>query len=584
MPLNRWPQLCENPAYRNSPVKRAVVLFLAALLLLHAELTFAASRSPVRGKRGMVVSADEYATQVGVSILAKGGNAVDAAVAVGFALAVTHPSAGNIGGGGFMLVRPAKTGETMAIDYREKAPRRATRDMYLDKQGNVVPELSTVGYKAAGVPGTVAGLALALEKYGTMKLSELIQPSINLAEKGIVVRHTLARSLRQSAALLSRFPDSHSLFLRQGRYFEEGNLLVQKDLARTLRTIAQSGPSAFYDGPIAELIVADMERHGGLVTREDLKTYQPRLRPAIKGLYRGYEICSMPPPSSGGIALLEMLNILEPYPLANYGHNSSRTLHLMAEAMRLAFRDRAEFLGDSDFVKVPVAGLIAKKYAAQLRLGIDPYLAAESRKMAPGRPTAYESAETTHYSIVDAAGNAVANTYTLNGSYGGGATVHQAGFLLNNEMDDFSSKPGNPNMFGLVQGEANAIAPNKRPLSAMTPTIVTKENRLFLVTGSPGGPTIINTVLQVLINVIDFKRTLQEAVDAPRIHHQWLPDRLSLERGGFPIDVVDALKGRGHTIEWVDAMGDAHSIMIEAETAVRLGAADPRRNGLALGY
>lgn len=568
---------------RSIPRRFLAPLVLAALLA-HSVLPFAASRTPVRGKHGMVVTTDEYATQVGLAILRKGGNAIDAAVAVGFALAVTHPSAGNIGGGGFMLIRRAATGETLAIDYREKAPQKARRDMYLDKNGNVVPDLSTVGYKAAGVPGTVAGLARALEKYGAMKLADVMQPSIDLAEKGFVVRHTLARSLQAGAKLLSQFPESDRIFLRNGKYFEEGDLLVQKDLAETLKAIARNGAKEFYEGRVADLLVADMKRQGGLITKEDLRAYQPAIRPALKGSYRGYEIYSMPPPSSGGIALLEMLNLLEAYPLSSYGHQSSRTLHLMIEAMRLAFRDRAEFLGDADFVKVPVAGLISKKYAAHLRPRIDPYLAADSRKMAPAQPTAYESPETTHYSIVDAEGNAVANTYTLNGSYGAGATVQGAGFLLNNEMDDFSAKVGTPNMFGLLQGEANAIAPGKRPLSAMTPTIVTKDKQLYLVIGSPGGPTIINTVLQVLVNVIDFNRTIQEAVDAPRIHHQWMPDKVRLERDGFSDDVVEALKARGHAVEWTEAMGDAHGIMIEPKTGVRLGGADPRRNGLALGH
>jgi gamma-glutamyltranspeptidase/glutathione hydrolase len=563
-------------------VRRALMSFL--VLLLIAVLTFPASRTPVRGQHGMVVSTDDYASQVGSEILKKGGNAVDAAVAVGFALAVTHPAAGNLGGGGFMLIRPGNGGEAVAIDYREKAPSKAQRDMYLDKKGEVVPDLSTVGYLATGVPGTVAGLALALEKYGTMKWADLVQPSIDLAEKGFVVSYTFSRSLKNEARLLSQFPESNRIFLRNGKYYEEGELFVQKELAETLKKIARAGAKTFYEGEIADLIVADVKRNGGLITKEDLRNYRPVVRRPVKGTYRGYEIYSMPPPSSGGIALIEMLNILEGYPLASYGQNSSRTLHLMIEAMRRAFRDRAEFLGDTDFVKVPVTGLTSKKYAEQQRRTIDPFLATDSTKIGHGLPTAYESQETTHFSAVDSWGNAVANTYTLNGSYGSGATVHGAGFLLNNEMDDFSSKPGTPNMFGLVHGEANAIAPGKRPLSAMTPTIVTKDGKLVLVTGSPGGPTIINTVLQIILNVVDFKMTIQEAVDAPRIHHQYLPDVVVHEKVGFPVDVLDALRARGHKLERQDKIGDAHSIMIDEKTGVRLGAPDPRRDGAAIGY
>ena len=566
----------------NSAQSRWILSFSILVLLIPP--ASAASKAPVRGAQAMVVTTEPRATQVGISVLKRGGNAVDAAVAVGFALAVTHPSAGNLGGGGFMLIRLARTGETTVIDYREKAPSGASRDMYLDAQGNVIEEASTIGYRAAGVPGTVAGFELALQRYGTMKLGDVIAPAIALARDGVELSYYESESLREDRDLLEKFPESKRIFLRDDRLYAAGDRFVQPDLAVSLESMARGGAKEFYEGSIARRIASEMSAHGGLITLDDLKNYRAVVRQPVRGTYRGYEILSTPPPSSGGTVLVEMLNILELFPLERYGQGSSRSLHLIAETMKLAFADRAEYLGDSDFVRVPVAGLTSKRYAHGRFEMIDPYLASKASSLGHGNPLAFESEQTTHYSIVDKDGNAVANTYTLNGGYGSGVTIAGTGILMNNEMGDFSAKPGSPNVYGLVHGEANAIAPRKRPLSAMTPTVVLKDGQLLLVLGSPGGPTIINTVLQTILNVIDYKMTIQEAVDAPRIHHQWIPDALTMERIGFAQDVQDGLTSRGYTLAVRSAIGDCQAIMIEPKTGVRLGAADPRNDGLALGY
>jgi gamma-glutamyltranspeptidase / glutathione hydrolase len=566
---------------QSAPSRWMASFFLLALFVLPA---WAASKAPVRGVRAMVVSTEPRATQVGVAVLKRGGNAVDAAVAVGFALAVTHPSAGNLGGGGFMLIRLARTGEAVVIDYREKAPAGASRDMYLDGQGSVIEDASTIGYRAAGVPGTVAGFAIALERYGTMKLADVISPAIALAGDGVELSYYESESLRESRELLERFPESKRTYLRNGRLYEAGERFVQPELAASLESLARGGAKEFYEGSIARRIASDMSANGGLITLEDLKNYRAVVRRPVSGTYRGYEVLSTPPPSSGGATLVEMLNMLELFPLERYGQGSSRSLHLIAETMKLAFADRAEYLGDADFVRVPVAGLTSKRYARGRFEMIDPYMASDASKLGHGNPAPFESEQTTHYSIVDKDGNAVANTYTLNGGYGSGVTIAGTGILMNNEMDDFSAKPGSPNTYGLVHGEANAIAPGKRPLSAMTPTVVLKEGRLFLVLGSPGGPTIINTVLQTILNVIDYRMTIQEAVDAPRIHHQWMPDKLTLEKTGFAQDVRDGLRACGYTLAIRGSIGDCQAIMVEPQTGVRLGAADPREDGLALGY
>ncbi len=543
-----------------------------------------ASREPVHARHGIVGSTETHASAAGIEVLRAGGNAVDAAVAVGFALAVTHPEAGNLGGGGFMVIRFAD-GKATSIDYREVAPARATRDMFLDEQGNAVADRSRVGPLAAGVPGSVAGLLHAHKQYGRLPLSRVMAPAIALARDGFVVSLEMARSFQAAAGKLSKFPATVAAFFgSDGIPPAEGDRLVQPDLAKTLTLIARSGADAFYRGPIAELITREMQASGGLIVRSDLERYAPKERAPVTGTFRDYQIVSMPPPSSGGVALIELLNILEGFPLASYGQNASRTIHLMVEAERRVYADRSQWLGDPEFFPVPVPGLLSKAYASSLRNTISETRATPSSSIQAGQPREYEHSETTHYSVVDADGNAVSTTTTLNGAYGNGQVVAGAGFLLNNEMDDFSAKPGSPNMFGLLGGEANAVAPGKRMLSSMTPTIVAKDGRTVLVLGSPGGGRIITTVLQVLLNVVEFGMDVQEAVDAPRFHHQWYPDSVMIEKQGFSADVVTALAALGHGVEVVSDMGDVHAIQIDPATGLRLGASDPRSDGMTLGY
>ncbi len=566
-----------------------VVAPFASTYNLAPATALAASREPVRAKHGIVASTNEVASRVGVDIMKRGGNAVDAAIAVAFALAVTHPAAGNLGGGGFMMVR-LKNGKTTAIDYREMAPAAATRNIYLDQQGNVIKGEGgpLVGYRAAGVPGTVRGMELALKNYGSGKLSwaQLVEPARRLAANGFRVTYSLARSLRGSNDYLSQYPETKRIYLNDGKFYDEGELFRQPDLAATFSRLQKGGPNEFYQGETARLIVADMKRNNGLMTMSDLRGYVAKQRQPLRGTYRGYEVISMPPPSSGGAVLIEMLNILEGYDLKKMESSSSDRYHLMAEAMRRAFADRAEFMGDSDFVKVPVAGLIDKAYAAKLRSTIKDERASTSVEVRAGKPAGHESEETTHFTVVDTEGNAVANTYTLNNSYGSAAVAKGTGILLNDEMDDFAAKPGTPNMYGLIQGERNAVAPKKRPLSAMTPTLVLrKDGSLWFTVGSPGGPTIINTVLCVITNVVDYGMNIQQAIDAPRIHHQWLPDEFVFEPYGLSGDTQRALSSRGHKLDRPRYLGDAEGIMIEEKTGVRLGATDPRRSdGLAVGY
>lgn len=557
-------------------------LFVA--ILVFAASLHAASPSPVRAKRGMVVSVDEHASKAGIAMLRQGGNAVDAAVATAFALAVTHPAAGNLGGGGFMLIRFA-AGRTTFIDFRERAPAAAQRNMYLDAAGNVQQELATAGPLASGVPGTVAGLDLARRKYGKLRWSTLVAPAVRLAREGFVVSHELAGSLLQPDVMnrLARFPESKRIFLKNGRYWRTGERLRQPDLARTLERIRLRGAREFYRGDTARRFAAFMKEAGGIISYEDLNNYEAVEREPVRGSYRGHEIVSAPPPSSGGTMLLEMLNVLEGVDLASKGALSADSMHWTVEAMRRAFADRAQFLGDPDFVKVPVRGLIDKKYAATVRASIDPQRATPSANVHAGNPAPFEASDTTHISVVDGQGNAVALTYTLENSYGSGVTVKGLGFLLNNQMGDFATKPGFPNSAGLIQGESNAIAPGKRPLSSMTPTIVTKDGELFLVTGSPGGPTIINTVLNIILAVVDYKLNVQQAVDMPRFHHQWMPDKVRVERVGFSPDTLAILRARGHEFDEREKWGDAHSIMI-APDGTRLGAADPRLSGRAVGF
>ena len=569
-------------------LRRLGRIFLV-LVFINASVAPLAAREPVRAKHGMVASTNEVASRVGVEIMKCGGNAVDAAIAVAFALQVTHPAAGNLGGGGFMMIR-LKDGRTTAIDYREMAPAAAHRDVYLDKNGNLIEDEggSLIGYRAAGVPGTVRGMELALKKYGSGKLtwSQLIEPARRLAVDGFTVTYSLAQSLQGSREYLSKYPETKRIYLKDGQFYKEGEIFRQPELAATFTRLQRSGPNEFYEGETARLIVADMKRHNGLMTMDDLRGYIAKERIPLRGTYRDYEIVSMPPPSSGGAVLIEMLNILEGFDLQKLEANSSDRYHLMTEAMRRAFADRAEYMGDSDFVKVPVPGLIDKSYAATLRSTIKTDRASTSAEVRAGRPAGYESEETTHFTVVDAEGNAVANTYTLNNSFGSAAVAKGTGILLNDEMDDFAAKPGTPNLFGLIQGERNAVAPKKRPLSAMTPTFVLrKDGSLWFTIGSPGGPTIINTVLCVVTNVIDYDMNIQQAIDFPRIHHQWMPDQLVGEPFGLSGDTQRALTSRGHKLGKLRYLGDAEGIMIEEKTGVRLGATDPRRSdGLAVGY
>ncbi len=538
---------------------------------------------PVIATNGMVASQEELATQAGLEVLKEGGNAIDAAVTIGFTLAVTLPRAGNLGGGGFMLVHLADSQETIAIDYREKAPLAATRDMFLDQNDEVDIKKSRLSHLAVGVPGTVAGMTMVLEKYGTIPLTRALQPAIELAEKGFPVDEDLHNTLIEAKEKMQASPASMEIFFKKGRIpYEIGEILVQKDLAKSLKLIAKEGASAFYQGEIASAIVADMEVNGGLITKEDLAAYQPVIRQTIQGNYRGYEIHSMPPPSSGGIHLIQMLNILEKFPIRSLGHNTARTIHLMAESMKLAYADRSKFLGDSDFVSVPISQLTSKTYATILSQKINSARATPSSQILPGNPYQVESKDTTHYSVIDRHGNAVANTYTLNLTYGTGLTVSGTGILLNNEMDDFSAKPGVPNFFGLIGGEFNAIEPEKRMLSSMTPTIVMKEGKPFLVTGSPGGSRIITVILQVIMNVIDHQMNIAEASNAVRVHHQWLPDELRFEQG-LNGDTIWLLTCKGYKVVLGDAMGSTQSIMSVDD--IFYGASDPRRPGaLTLGY
>ena len=537
---------------------------------------------PVYGKNGMVASEQGLATQVGLDILKQGGNAIDAAVAVGFALAVVLPNAGNIGGGGFMVLHDDKTGKDVAIDFREIAPAKASRDMYLDNQGNVIDGKSLFTHDASGVPGTVAGMEYALKKWGTMPLSKVLEPAIKLADKGFIVSDILAQTLKEEKSTLGKWSSSKAIFFKNGEPLKSGDLLVQKDLAKSLRLIAKQGAKAFYQGEIATKIAKEMQSHGGTMTLEDLKAYKVVERQPIIGDYRGYKVVTMPPPSSGGVHLIEILNMLEHYPIKEDGVNSAKNIHHMAESMKLAYADRSEYLGDPDFVKIPVTGLTSKAYANERVKTIDDNKARLSSTIKPGKPQPYESDQTTHYSVMDKAGNAVAVTYTLNLNFGSGIVVEGTGILLNNEMDDFSVKPGVPNAFGLVGGAANAIEAKKRPLSSMTPTIVMKNNKPWLVTGSPGGARIITTVLQSVVNTIDHEMNPAEAIITPRVHHQWLPDELRVEEGISP-DTIKLLQDKGHNVVTKAPMGRIQ--IIQADDSGFYGYSDPRNpDGKTLGF
>ena len=539
-------------------------------------LRYPALHHPVVDAGGMVVTQSRLASEVGAAILADGGNAVDAAVAVGFALAVTLPRAGNIGGGGFMLVYLAEEDRVIAIDYREAAPALADRDMFLDASGEPDKNKSRFTRHAAGVPGTVAGMHHALDRYGTMRWRDVIRPAIQLAARGIVVSPDLAASLERSRARLSAHPETVRVFFKPGGgAYIAGEILRQRDLAWSLGEIAKRGPEAFYEGRVAERILADMRANDGPFTAADLAGYRVVEREPVRGNYRGLDVISMPPPSSGGVHVIQMLNVLENFPVAKYAPASASTIHVMTEAMRVAYADRSKYLGDPDFFDVPIDWLTSKDYAAVIASTIDLDAARKSSDVSPGTKIRSESPDTTHFSVMDSAGNAVANTYTLNFSFGSGITLTGTGILLNNEMDDFSAKPGVPNAFGLLGGEANAIEPHKRPLSSMTPTMVFKDGKPYIVTGSPGGSRIITTVLQQLINVIDFDMNAADAVSAPRFHHQWFPDKLFHERG-FSADTLKILSELGHSLSPTPfSMGSLQTIIWRDGSFY--GAADPRR-------
>ena len=582
---------------------KSLILLLMAAVAVLGEPNAKASTEPVHAQHGIVVSVHELASQAGVEMMQAGGNAVDAAVATGFALAVVHPAAGNLGGGGFMLIRMAG-GNTHFLDYREKAPAAAKPDMYLDAEGNVIERASEIGYKSIGVPGSVAGMVYAEQKYGKLTLKQVMGPAIRLAHQGYALTWGEARDFQRDK-YLSEFPESRRIFQRDGNYYQPAEIFRQPDLARTLERIAAK-PDDFYHGEMARELAAAMQKGGGLITADDLAHYEVKEREPVHGTYRGYEIISAPPPSSGGAVLIESLNILEGFDLAKMGNRSSQSIHYTTEAFRRAFFDRAEFLGDPDFAKIPVAQLIDKKYAGAWRNSIDaehatpskelrrPAIFSELEQYAAAHPQAQaipESPHTTHYSVVDAEGNAVAVTTTINDWFGSRVTAEGLGFLLNDEMDDFSAKPGVPNSDGLIQGEANAIGPGKRPLSSMTPTIVVHEGKAFLVLGSPGSSKIITTVANVLMGVIDYGMNIQEAVDAPRFHTQWLPDALNVERGFSP-DTVQALLKMGYHVEFglhdggnvFPYWSDAECIAISPKTGERLGASDYRNNGKPVGY
>jgi gamma-glutamyltranspeptidase / glutathione hydrolase len=535
----------------------------------------------VFARKGMVVAQEPLAADVGIAVLKSGGNAVDAAVAVGFALAVTHPYAGNIGGGGFMLIRLAD-GRTTFIDFRERAPHQATRNMYLGADGELTRG-SLIGWRAAGVPGTVRGFELAQKKYGHQSWTALLQPAIDLASKGFPVSYWMMQSLRYRADSLSQFPESKLIFLKGGAFYDWNEILRQPDLARTLERIAHQGAKDFYEGETARIIAREMEKNGGLITLADLREYQAVERKPLESDYKGYHVITSPPPSSGGVGILQMLGMLDGSGYEKTGAGSATTYHYFAEVMRRFYADRNEYLGDPDFVKNPMEALLDPSYIRKRRDSIDPTQATPSNQISPGLPIGKESMETTHYSIADEQGNVAAVTYTLNAGYGSKVTVPGAGFLMNDEMDDFAAKPGSPNMFGLVQGEANAIAPGRRPLSSMVPTIVLKNGKPFLVMGAPGGSRIITAVLQVMLNVIDFGMNLQDAIDFPRIHHQWKPDRLDIEHGFSP-DTIALLNKAGYQVEEAkpEVLARVEGILIDGGWLQ--GGHDERGPGKAAGY
>ncbi len=570
--------------------------FLGILLVfsLLVPCPHALAADPVRARQGMVISNDLVASNVGVEVLKRGGNAVDAAIAVGLALAVTYPAAGNVGGGGFMLVRLAD-GTSTFFDFREKAPASAFRDMYKteekpdairsDYQGQQMRmsvSESIVGWRASGVPGTVRGLEMASKKYGKLPWKTVVDPAVKLARDGFEVHYNLATSLKNSTRLLGRFAETKRIFLRDERFYEPGEIFRQPDLAAVLERVAEQGSAGFYEGETAQLIAKAMQENGGEITLEDLKNYHAVERNPLETTYNGYGVLTAPPPSSGGVGIVQMLGMLEGSNYQKGGFNAASTWHYVAEVMRRYYADRSEYLADPDYYAVPLSRLLDKQYLASRRATISTDKASVSDEILPGRAAGYESMETTHYSVVDAAGNAVAVTYTLNGSYGSGVTVPGTGILLNNEMDDFSTQPGEPNMFGLRQGEANKVEPGKRPLSSMTPTILTKDGKLFMVVGSPGGGRIINAVLQAVLNVVDFGMNAQAAVDAPRIHHQWQPDKLFVQDGVSP-DTRAILSRMGHDVALSGYIGRLQAIVVREDGWLE-GGTNSIPHGGAVGY
>jgi gamma-glutamyltranspeptidase/glutathione hydrolase len=567
------------------------VSFFLILAFIASALPFASRvvAAPVRGQHGMVASQHEIASRIGVEVMKKGGNAVDAAIAVGMALAVVYPEAGNIGGGGFMLIRKSN-GEAHAIDYREMAPKAATRNVFLDQKGELIKGegSSTIGYRASGVPGTLAGFDMAFKKYGSGKVTwrDVVEPARLLAQNGYALSYRLANLFRGYRDNLSKYPESNRVFLRSGKFYNEGDLFVQPDLAQTLGRIERLGAQEFYTGKTAQLIADDMKANGGLITLDDLKNYQAKERTPLTGTYRGYQIVTMPPPSSGGIVMLQVLNMLEGYDVRAMQYNSAAKYHVLAESMQRAFADRAEFMGDPDFADVPLAKLVDKKYAEERRSSIQSNKASSSAEVGHGNIVAgKEHTETTHFTVVDKDGTVVTNTYTLNDLYGSAVTVKGAGFLLNDEMDDFAAQPGKANMFGLIQGEKNSVQPGKRPLSSMTPTIVLKKDGTpWFALGARGGPRIISAVIQTVINVIDHDMDIQQAIDAPRIHHQWFPDEILFEPYGMSPDTQNILTGFGHKFASRPGyVAQATGIMIDNK-GTRLGAVDSRGDGEAVGY
>ncbi|WP_443694195.1 gamma-glutamyltransferase [Pseudomonas sp.] len=564
---------------------------IATALVLTVSGVQAASQAPVAGENGMVVTAQHLATHVGVDVLKAGGNAVDAAVAVGYALAVVYPAAGNLGGGGFMTVQLADGRKTF-LDFREKAPLAATADMYLDKAGNVVEGLSAKGHLAVGVPGTVSGMELALSKYGTLKRAQVIAPAIKLAENGFALEQGDIELLHTATGEFEKDKDLRAIFLHNGQPLQVGQKLVQKDLAKTLKEISAKGRDGFYKGWVAKALVDSSQAGKGIITQADLDKYKTRELAPIECDYRGYHVVSAPPPSSGGVVICQIMNILEGYPMADLGYHSAQGLHYQIEAMRHAYVDRNSYLGDPDFVKNPIEHLLDRNYATKLRDAIDPNKAGDSQAIKPG-VAPHEGNNTTHYSIVDKWGNAVSVTYTLNDWFGAGVMASKTGVILNDEMDDFTVKVGVPNMYGLVQGEANAIAPGKAPLSSMSPTIVTKDGKAVMVVGTPGGSRIITATLLTILNVIDYKMNIQEAVDAPRFHQQWMPDTTNLETFAVSPDTQKILESFGHKFAGPQDANHLAAILVGAPSLGGkpvgnnrfYGANDPRRNtGLSLGY